>query len=430
MYPINNASPQRVAIGAVVQISDGAVQTSGVSVKVLPQGTTASAGGGTIAYEEGIVHYLPTQAETNYASFILIAYKTGCIPATVTVVTSASATAGYAGLDWGVVANKTTTNALTGTTIATTQKVDVETIKTQAVTAAAGVTFPTNIASPTNITAGTITTTTNLTNAPTAGDFTATMKTSIGTAVAASAVASVTGNVGGNVTGSVGSVTGLTNATIADQVWDEALAGHVAGGSTGEALGAAGGAGDPWITALPGAYSAGSAGQIVGDYINATISSRATQTSVDTIDDLLDTEVAAIKSDTAAILIDTAEIGAAGAGLTALATQASVNTIDDFLDTEVAAIKAKTDLIPAAPAAVGDIPTATQNADALLNRDMSAVSDTNARSPLNALRFLRNKWDIAGTALTVKKEDDSTTAWTATVTAAPGADPISGNDPA
>ena len=43
------------------------------------------------------------------------------------------------------------------------------------------------------------------------------------------------------------------------------------------------------------------------------------------------------------ILVDTAEIGVAGAGLTALATQASVNTIDDFLDTEVAAIKAKTD---------------------------------------------------------------------------------------
>lgn len=76
----------------------------------------------------------------------------------------------------------------------------------QTATAAAGVTFPSSIASPTNITAGTITTVTNLTNAPTAGDFTATMKTSIGTAVAASAVASVTGNVGGNVTGSVGSV--------------------------------------------------------------------------------------------------------------------------------------------------------------------------------------------------------------------------------
>lgn len=52
-----------------------------------------------------------------------------------------------------------------------------------------------------------VATATNLTNAPGAGDFTATMKTSIGTAVAASAVASVTGNVGGNVAGSVASVT-------------------------------------------------------------------------------------------------------------------------------------------------------------------------------------------------------------------------------
>lgn len=48
-----------------------------------------------------------------------------------------------------------------------------------------------------------VATATNLTNAPTAGDFTATMKASIGTAVAASAVASVTGNVGGNVNGNV-----------------------------------------------------------------------------------------------------------------------------------------------------------------------------------------------------------------------------------
>jgi hypothetical protein len=43
-------------------------------------------------------------------------------------------------------------------------------------------TFPTTVASPTNITAGTITNVTNLTNAPTAGDFTATMKASLATA--------------------------------------------------------------------------------------------------------------------------------------------------------------------------------------------------------------------------------------------------------
>lgn len=59
---------------------------------------------------------------------------------------------------------------------------------------------------------GAVSTVTNLTNAPTAGDFTATMKTSIGTAVAGSAVASVTGNVGGNVTGSVGSVIGAVGS--------------------------------------------------------------------------------------------------------------------------------------------------------------------------------------------------------------------------
>jgi len=176
-----------------------------------------------------------------------------------------------------------------------------------------------------------------------------------------------------------------TASQIADAVWDEILSGHAISGSTGEALSAAGGAGDPWITALPGSYSAGQAGYIVGNNLNATVSSRATQSSVD--------------------------------------------IVAAYLDTEIAAIKAKTDNLPASPAATGDIPTATQNADALLNRDMSAVSDTNARSPLNALRFIRNKWSIAGTTLTVTKEDDATSAWTATVTAAPGADPISGNDP-
>ena len=119
---------------------------------------------------------------------------------------------GEAGIDLANVGSPTTSLALTGTTIATTQKVDVETIKTNPVVNAGTITFPTGatLASTTNITAGTITTATNLTNAPTAGDLTATMKTSVGTAVAASAVASVTGN--------VGSVTGLTPAHL-EELW-------------------------------------------------------------------------------------------------------------------------------------------------------------------------------------------------------------------
>jgi len=75
-------------------------------------------------------------------------------------------------------------------------------------------------------------------------------------------------------------------------------------------------------------------------------------------------------------------------------------------------------------------PTVTENADALLNRDFAAVSDTNARTLLNAARFLRNKFSSLAGVLTVTKEDDSTTAWTATLTSDPTAEPVTGIDPA
>jgi hypothetical protein len=95
MYPRNAASPERISIGPVVQISDGAVQTAGVTVRVLPFGGSEADGVGTVAYStDGVVVYTPTQAETNYTSFVLIAKKTGCIPADKTVVTSESTVSG------------------------------------------------------------------------------------------------------------------------------------------------------------------------------------------------------------------------------------------------------------------------------------------------------------------------------------------------
>jgi hypothetical protein len=60
----------------------------------------------------------------------------------------------------------------------------------------------------------------------------------------------------------------------------------------------------------------------------AGLTALATQASVNTIDGIVD-----------AILVDTAEIGAAGAGLTALATAANLATVDTVVD----AIKVKTD---------------------------------------------------------------------------------------
>jgi hypothetical protein len=95
MYPRNAASPEPIAIGPVVQISDGAVQTSGVTVRIKPIGVSEADGAGSVAYStDGIVLYTPTQGETNYTSFILIAKKSGCIPTSITIITTASATPG------------------------------------------------------------------------------------------------------------------------------------------------------------------------------------------------------------------------------------------------------------------------------------------------------------------------------------------------
>jgi hypothetical protein len=152
-----------------------------------------------------------------------------------------------------------------------------------------------------------------------------------------------------------------TAAAIADAVWDEVLSGHAGVGSTGAALSAAGGSGDPWSTALPGAYGAGTAGKILGDNLNATVGSRSSHSAADvwavatrvltagtnlgtvaanvtqvngesvttytsaTLADAVWDEAASGHTTAgttgkalADVLVDTAEIGTAGAGLTAL----------------------------------------------------------------------------------------------------------------
>lgn len=72
----------------------------------------------------------------------------------------------------------------------------------------------------------------------------------------------------------------------------------------------------------------------------------------------------------------------------------------------------------------------TTSIDEFFKRDMSAITGESPRSLLNAIRFLRNKWSITGTTLTVTKEDDTTAAWTSTIGTDPAADPITSNDPA
>jgi hypothetical protein len=87
-------------------------------------------------------------------------------------------------------------------------------------------TFPTTVASTTNITGGVITTVTNLTNAPTAGDLTATMKTSVATAVDASTAAANVSTILGRITSTLFS--GITSLA----QWLGALGGKQTGNST------------------------------------------------------------------------------------------------------------------------------------------------------------------------------------------------------
>ena len=526
MYPRNAASPPRIAIGAVMQISDGAVQSSGVSVAVRAEGGSETAGSGTVSYggSSNIVYYAPTQAETDYVAFVVVAYKTGCAPVAQTIITSASATAGYAGTDQSKIANATSTVNLSGTTIKTATDVETDTqdiqsrlpsalgangnikadvrdyngtagtfasgrpeVNTTHIAGTAwasttlftlashdpGATIGTSTLTQTQVTGGayalnsasfafnsgldftttqkaatlarvtlTDTVTTYTGNTPQTGDAYARLGAPAGASVSAdiAAVKTDTGNLvtritstlfsgitslaqwlgimAGKQTGNstartelratgagsgtfdettdsleavrdrgdsawttatgfstldaagVRSAVGLASANLdtqldalptaaenatavwgagtrsltvldedsttldldatiraavglssanldtqldalptaaenADAVWEEAIADHSGmSGSTAEALAAAGAAGDPWITPLPGSYTSGQAGYIIGTNLNATVSSRATQTSVDAIDDYVDTEVAAIKAKTDSLSFD------------------------------------------------------------------------------------------------------------------------------
>lgn len=113
-------------------------------------------------------------------------------------------------------------------------------------------------------------------------------------------------------------------------------------------------------------------------------------------------DIAAVKVDTAAILVDTG------------------TTLDGKIDAILA--DTGTDGVVIATA------TQTAIADALLNRDMGAGTDSNTRSPRNALRALRNKVSVPDGI--VYKEDDSTAAWSFTTTTDAAEDPITVITPA
>ena len=88
----------------------------------------------------------------------------------------------------------------------------------------------------------------------------------------------------------------ITN--IENAIWDAVLADHLDSGSTGAALNGAGAAGDPWGTALPGAYGAGTAGKIIGDNINTPLSGIKAKTDLIPATPADETTLVAVKAKT------------------------------------------------------------------------------------------------------------------------------------
>lgn len=399
----------QVVTAQLIALADGSDVTTGTpTVYVLGDGGTQGAGSGTVAHEgNGCWSYIPTQAETNYAHVAYTFKHAAAITTTVQAYTVAydpgdavrlgltalpnAAPAANGGLPTVDASNRIAGIQGAKNTLDALQDLSQANVRTAVGLASA------NLDTQLGALAGYVDT------------EVAAVLAAVDTEVAAIKAKT------DNLPASPAATSDIPSAaSVADAVWDEALSGHSAAGSAGLALATASSGGvDPsvladaiWDEALSGHSTAGTAGKKLTDLINTDIST--------------------------------------------LATAAALATVDTVVD----AIKAKTDNLPAAPAATGDAMTLTAAydaaktaaatgdamaltsgertavADALLNRDMSAVSDTTARSPLNALRILRNKMSVSGGTLTVTKEDDSTTAWTAAVTGDAAADPIVGVDPA
>lgn len=160
-------------------------------------------------------------------------------------------------------------------------------------------TFPSGtVANTTNITAGTITTTTNLTNAPTAGDLTATMKTSVTTAAsAATPVATVSGDLSATMKTSV-----TTAASAATPV--ASLSGDFTATmktSLGTAVGTAQ-TGDSFARLGVAGVGLTNLGDTRIANLNATVSSRLSST--DTRLDHLDADISSIAAGSGPTVVD------------------------------------------------------------------------------------------------------------------------------
>lgn len=242
-------------------------------------------------------------------------------------------------------------------------------------------------------------------------------------------------------------------ASNADAVWDEAISGHLSAGSTGLALNSAGSAGDPWSTAVPGAYGAGTAGKILGDNLNATVSSRAVAGDAMALTSSERTTLAAAiwnaltsgmstvgsigkkLADWVVGTIDTytgntKQTGDSYSVVTHVtygnsALHDDITTLQTYIDTEIAAILEDTGTtLPAQIAALNNLSASQVNAEVLdvlatdTAAELAAVPAANAslKAKITFLAMLaRNKLTQTATQAKVYADDGTTQVGAATV---------------
>lgn len=233
--------------------------------------------------------------------------------------------------------------------------------------------------------------------------------------------------VAASVTGAVGSIAtgGIAAASFAAGAIDAAAIATDAIGSA-EVSAAA-------VTKIQAGLSTYAGGDTSG---TTTLLSRLTSTRAALLDFLTGDAFARLGAPVGAS--HAADIAAVQADTDDIQTRIPTALVSGRIDASVGAMAANT--VTAAAVATNAIDAdalatdaVNEIADGLLNRDMSTGTDsgsTTVRTVRQALRFLRNKWSISSTTLTVTKEDDSTASWTSTLTTSASADPITGSDPA
>jgi len=154
-----------------------------------------------------------------------------------------------------------------------------------------------------------------------------------------------------------------------------------------------------WHQLTSAIATAGSIGKLIKDNLDAAISSRASQTSVDTIDDFVDSEVGAIKAKTDQITFTGGKVDAV------ISAAVTVGTNNDKSGYALSSAGVDAILDDAPSAQLAAVPNTTSSLRQMIQFIFS---------------YLRNKRTVTATTETLFKEDASSTLGTATLSDSSG----------